>query len=180
MSNKKKEILEVATKLFAKNGFENTSITNICEEAKVSKGLIFHHFQSKNDLLRKIYEKTSELIIEINKSKETTLTPKERLLELLESFFAKLESDKLFFQLSLNISLQPSTRDILDDLIKIRSSFILNSVKSIFDEISADKSTALCYMFIAELDGIALNYLYAFEEYPLHIVKEELLNKYNY
>ena len=41
-----------------------------------------------------------------------------------------------------------------------------------------EKSEVLSYIFIAEIDGIALNYLTVFEDYPLQMVKEELLNKY--
>ena len=37
--------------VFAENGFENTSIANICSKAKVSKGLVYHHFKSKEAIL---------------------------------------------------------------------------------------------------------------------------------
>lgn len=34
-----------------KNGYENLSIKNICEEAGVSNGSFYHHFKTKDDLL---------------------------------------------------------------------------------------------------------------------------------
>lgn len=36
----------------------------------------------------------------------------------------------------------------------------------------------LTYIFIAEIDGIALNYLSVFNKYPIEMIKQELLNKY--
>lgn len=177
--NKKEQLIEIATRLFSERGFENTPLSVVCETANVSKGLISHHFKSKNGLLREIFIKTTKLIIEINQSKQTNLTPKKQILELLASFFKQLKKDKMFFQFSLNIMIQPNTRAILSDLILERSSFILNSVKSIFDKIDAQNSLVMSYMFIAELDGIALNYLVAFNNYPLDLVKEQLLDKYN-
>ena len=45
---KRDQLIEIATKLFSERGFENTPLSVICETANVSKGLIFHHFKSKN------------------------------------------------------------------------------------------------------------------------------------
>ena len=73
---------------------------------------------------------------------------------------------------------QPGTRVILQDLIHERSSFILELVKNIFEALDSKNSLALTYTFIAELDGIALNYLCVFDDYPLAQVKDHLINRY--
>lgn len=46
----KKKIIKVAAKKFAKNGYAKTSINDIIASAKVSKGVLFHHFHSKEEL----------------------------------------------------------------------------------------------------------------------------------
>lgn len=170
--------MEVATQLFSERGFENTPLSLVGEKVNVSKGLIFHHFKSKNELLREIFSKTTKLIVEMNEPQGTDLSPCLQLLELIDNFFLQLKSDKFFVQLNLNMITQPGTRAILNDLIQERSSFILNSVKSIFEEIDPKNSLALTYTFIAELDGIALNYLCIFDDYPLSQVKSHLINRY--
>ena len=176
--DKREQIIRIATKLFSEKGFDKTPLSEVCEEANVSKGLIFHHFKNKNDLLREIFKSTTKLIIEINQSKSSNQTAQEKLLELIESFFTQLETDKLFFQLNLNVMLQPTTRDILGDLIKERASFIMDSVKNIFDEIDSNNALVKSYLFISELDGIALNYLGIFKEYPLEEIKKQIIYKY--
>ncbi len=177
--DKRNQIIDIATALFAERGFENTPLSAVCEKANVSKGLIFHHFKSKNGLLREIFSQTTALIVEINTSQQNTAsTPPAILQELLERFFAQLENDKLFFQLNLNIMLQPGTRAVLQDLIKERSSYLLHSVKSIFQELDAENALVKSYLFIAELDGVALDYLCIFEDYPLLQIKKQLLQKY--
>jgi AcrR family transcriptional regulator len=40
-------ILEAATHLFSKNGYEATGVAEICQAAGVSKGAFYHHFPSK-------------------------------------------------------------------------------------------------------------------------------------
>lgn len=176
--DKREQLIEVATRLFSERGFENTPLSAVCETANVSKGLISHHFKSKNGLLREIFMKTTKLIVQINTRNEINLTPKEQLKELLESFFSQLEADKLFFQFNLNVIVQPNTRKVLNDLIIERSSFILESTKIIFDEIYRNDSLIKSHMFIAELDGIALNYLAIYDDFPLLQIKELILKKY--
>ena len=176
--DKRDQIIQIATKLFSERGYDNTPLSLICDTANVSKGLISHHFNSKDGLLREIFTITTNVIIEMNLNNKSTKSPKERLNDLLLAFFSQLESDKFFFQFNLNMIVQPNTREILNDLIKERSSFILDATMSIFNEIDPKNSLVNSYIFIAELDGIALKYLGIFEDYPLHQVKEIIINKY--
>lgn len=176
--DKREQLIEIATKLFSERGFENTPLSVVCEEANVSKGLISHHFKSKNELLREIFLRTTKLIVEINTNEKVNQSPQEQLVELLESFFLQLEADKLLFQFNLNVIVQPNTRKILNDLIEERSSFILAKTKTIFNKIDTKNSLVKSHMFIAELDGIALNYLGIYEDFPLKQIKELIIKKY--
>lgn len=47
----KEKIFLAAKRILQKNGYENLSIKNICEEAGVSNGSFYHHFKTKDDLL---------------------------------------------------------------------------------------------------------------------------------
>lgn len=47
----KGRIFRAAKKILQEQGYEALSIKNICEEAGVSNGSFYHHFQSKDDLL---------------------------------------------------------------------------------------------------------------------------------
>ena len=42
-----KLILDVSTRLFVEKGYEQTSLQDIINETKLSKGAIYHHFSSK-------------------------------------------------------------------------------------------------------------------------------------
>ena len=177
--DKREQLIQIATKLFSERGFENTPLSAVCETANVSKGLISHHFKSKNGLLREIFMKTTKLIVEINSNDNEHLSPQAQLTELLESFFFQLEADKLFFQFNMNVIVQPSTREVLNDLIKERSSFILEATKTIFEKIDPSNSLVESHLFIAELDGIALSYLAIYEDFPLKKIKEHIIKKYS-
>lgn len=178
LMEKRDQLIEIATKLFAVRGYDNTPLSLVCEKAGVSKGLISHHFGSKDGLLREIFIRTTKLIVEISSTEKPNKSPQKQLTELLENFFIQLESDKLFFQFNLNLIIQPNTKLVLNELIKERSTYILSRTKSIFNNIDKTNSLVKSYMFIAELDGIALNYLTIFEDYPLKQIKKHLIRRY--
>ncbi len=51
----KERLLNVATRLFARHGFEGTSVQDIVDAAGVTKGAMYHYYGSKDDLLYEVY-----------------------------------------------------------------------------------------------------------------------------
>ena len=45
------QILDAATKVFARLGFHKANMDNIAEEADVSKGLLYWYFKSKDAII---------------------------------------------------------------------------------------------------------------------------------
>ena len=54
-------IIGAAEKLFFEKGFDKVSMRDISEEAKLSKGAIYHHYKSKDEIIREIINKYVEL-----------------------------------------------------------------------------------------------------------------------
>lgn len=50
-------LLRAATRLFARHGFPGTSVQQIVTEARVTKGALYHYFDSKDDLLYEVYHR---------------------------------------------------------------------------------------------------------------------------
>jgi AcrR family transcriptional regulator len=49
-------ILESAYQLFSRNGYEATSVADICQSAGVSKGAFYHHFPTKHAIFLELLE----------------------------------------------------------------------------------------------------------------------------
>ena len=60
MNEKKKNVLKAAQRLFVEKGFPHTSIQDILEEAKISKGTFYNYFNSKKECLMAIIEASRE------------------------------------------------------------------------------------------------------------------------
>ena len=85
----KKKIIQVATKKFAKNGYQKTSLNDIVESAKVSKGALLHHFHTKEDLFFTVFSKNVDLAFE--KIFELISSPDFNLFEKRENLFEDLK-----------------------------------------------------------------------------------------
>jgi len=55
--NTRQKILDAAEKLFARHGFESTSLRSIIASAGVNLGAIHYHFRSKEGLIRAVIER---------------------------------------------------------------------------------------------------------------------------
>ncbi|HBF1290584.1 TPA: TetR/AcrR family transcriptional regulator [Clostridioides difficile] len=55
-----KLILDVSTRLFTEKGYDATSLQDIINDTKLSKGAIYHHFASKEEILEAIFNRIGE------------------------------------------------------------------------------------------------------------------------
>ncbi|GHF49727.1 TetR/AcrR family transcriptional regulator [Streptomyces morookaense] len=56
-----RRLLAAATRLFAEQGYDRTSVQEIVEAAGVTKGALYHYFGSKDDLLHEVYGRVLRL-----------------------------------------------------------------------------------------------------------------------
>nr|WP_086938508.1 TetR/AcrR family transcriptional regulator [Thaumasiovibrio occultus] len=182
--DKKEQTLQAAIELFATLGYENTSIAAICTHANVSKGLVFHHFKNKEDLLRAVFLRMAQLINEVSvdanaKASAAVVTPKERFIHLVEQIFTSMANaeQKRYYQLDYQIKCQPAMREILKDLLDARYQLMMASFEPILAMVPAADVLVDSHSLIAEIDGIALNYLFADDTYPLAAIKARFIKK---
>ena len=64
--HRRKQILEIAKKVFAARGYYNTNIEMICKKAGVGRGTIYRYFKNKEDIFAVLLDNESPtpLVIE--------------------------------------------------------------------------------------------------------------------
>jgi AcrR family transcriptional regulator len=78
---RRKSIIQAAMRSIAKYGYAGTTIGRICAEAQVSRGLINHHFGTKEELIRQSYKalcdewafQTRDMLLETHRDPEEKL-----------------------------------------------------------------------------------------------------------
>ena len=84
----REKILNTSTQLFIQKGSEKTSMQDIAQTAGISKGAIYHHFKSKDEIVLAVLRSRQELMEEEMKQwlKATeNLTGREQLQTILKS-----------------------------------------------------------------------------------------------
>lgn len=99
----RKRLLSEATRLFADRGFESTSVQEIVAAAGVTKGAMYHYFDSKDDLLHEIYGRVLRLQMErLTMFSEGAEPLPERLhaaaVDVVVTTVENLDDSKIFFR----------------------------------------------------------------------------------
>ncbi len=80
-SNPKQRLLETASELFYSQGYNNTGINQVIDEAGVAKASLYHHFGSKEELCIAYLEaKHKNWFEEVNQFIRSEDNPKEKIL----------------------------------------------------------------------------------------------------
>jgi len=84
---RKAEIMDAAKKLFYTKGYLNTTTQDIINALNISRGLLYYHFKSKEDVLYSIVEKHIEPMISQFKliTYDEKLSAKEKVVSFLNS-----------------------------------------------------------------------------------------------
>ena len=59
------ELVEVARRLFASDGYAATSLDGVVRGAGVTKGALYHHFGGKRDLFLAVYEREQQRLAQV-------------------------------------------------------------------------------------------------------------------
>jgi AcrR family transcriptional regulator len=57
-TDRRRELLDAAVRVFARKGFRAARVGDIAEEAGVAHGLLYHYFRSKDEVLETIFRET--------------------------------------------------------------------------------------------------------------------------
>lgn len=85
-----KKILDVSYRLFREKGYDHTTIQDITDALGMSKGAIYHHFKSKEDILDRISDR---YYAQIEWFGDIRKTPGKNGLEKLQNLLSYLLSD---------------------------------------------------------------------------------------
>lgn len=108
--NKRTRILEAATRVFAKKGFYNATISDVAQVAEVAEGTIYLYFKSKDDLLISLFEHSIDLFKdEVEAELKGVDHPEEKLRKFIALHLKLVQKNQDLAQV-LQIELRQSSK----------------------------------------------------------------------
>ena len=93
-ADKRRLILDAAVRVFARQGFHATRVSDIADEAGVAYGLVYHYFSSKDEVLNELFiERWSLLLVAIEEADKTAAAPRQKLAAVATFIFDSYRHD---------------------------------------------------------------------------------------
>ena len=79
-TERRRQILDAAVAVFARQGFNQCRVSDIADEAGVAYGLVYHYFRSKDEVLDTLFlERWNVLLEAIRETDRQDISPREKL-----------------------------------------------------------------------------------------------------
>jgi len=123
LDDRRDRLIDAAARLFRQQGYERTSVRQLAEAVGILSGSVFHHFDSKEDILMAVMTTTIATMTErLRRASEQASDPLDRLRQLVHTELDLLHGDTrdgvavAFFQWhSLGASGQEEVLGLRDD-----------------------------------------------------------------
>ncbi|MEK7366300.1 MAG: TetR/AcrR family transcriptional regulator [Candidatus Deferrimicrobiota bacterium] len=111
---KRERILRAAVKIFSRNGFFNSKVSEIARAAEVADGTIYLYFRNKDDLLISLFEeKMGEVVADVRRRIAVGGNAIEKLRIFIENHMDLLERESGLVEV-LQVELRQSTKFLKD------------------------------------------------------------------
>jgi AcrR family transcriptional regulator len=135
IADPRQEILRTAARLFQQQGYDGTSMNDVAAALKLSKGGLYHHFQSKDEILFDLMSHAMDITEErVLNPVRAIAEPEERLRTLIRRHIAVVLSERdreITVMLHENHPLSPALRKRINARKKDYVHFVENLIADV-------------------------------------------------
>lgn len=175
------QILNTALSLFCKKSYHSTSIEDIARQADISKGLLYHYFKSKEEVLAALVEiRINDVLVVMNVAK-TNATPAQQIQHIAEGALDDVRSKPEVFRFYLNLFTQPR----LDPVVAKYTQKLMDEQAQqfkvqtkMFEALGVENPGQRSLYFSSTLQGIMLMYSTYPKNFPIDVIKLQVITEF--
>ncbi|MFO8031325.1 MAG: TetR/AcrR family transcriptional regulator [Desulfohalobiaceae bacterium] len=181
-NDKYQQILEAAIKIFARQGYFNSTISQIAREAGVADGTIYLYFKNKDDILDNFFSyKTGQVFSRFKQEVDRADNALDKLQNLIHRQLAEFEMNRdmaIVYQMETRLK-----RHLSDRKIKEMSKMYFDLVAEIVEQGQKEgvirqnlQVNLVKQLIIGAVDEVITTWLYSSREYTLVSMAEPLVD----
>jgi AcrR family transcriptional regulator len=157
VDERRAQLLEVGTELFAKHSFEELSMAQIAREAGISKALLYHYFPSKEEFFKAALAEAAAELAERTVPDES-LSPLEQVRGSTLAFVEWIgERGPAYMKLVQSIGAVPELRETVAGIRDFTSARILDGLVPEADRTPAKRAAVRAWLWF--MDGVLLDWI---------------------
>ncbi len=186
---RRKQILEVALQEIETRGYQNITVQKIADKARISKGVIYYHFNTTEELLGDIWAALIDELFEYRKERvESRKTARDKLRTYLEANFEFLTKNfnkfTALFRMGIEInsaetSINPWSRQTNERCFKYLSSILQAGQQN--GEFRKFQTEIIAPIIQGAIDGLAIQWIASRELFSFEAsiqILEEIIESY--
>ena len=128
VDERRRQLLELGTDLFARHGYEELSMSRIAREAGISKALLYHYFPSKQAYFAAALEQAAAELAEVTRP-DPDRPPVEQLSASLDAYLGWVERHMgAYDKLIRSVGAVPEVRDMVERVRDETAALILAGI----------------------------------------------------
>lgn len=174
-------LLNTALSLFCEKGYYSTSIEDIAKQANISKGLLYHYFSSKAEVLNALVDIRINDVLVVMNTATTKPTPAAQIRHVAEGALDDVQVKPDVFRFYLNLFTQPK----LDPIVAKYSQKLADEQArqfevqtKMFERLGVNNPRQRSLYFSATLQGIMLMFSTYPNGFPLDAVKTQVIAEF--
>ena len=160
---RREQLLQAASHVFAQKGFAATRIIDIAAEANLSHGLVYHYFSSKEDIFTALMARALQGAIRLtSEALQRSGTPWERLHSLCEQMLLGLRTTPEVTLLTLQTLLSEGVPEEATAHLREQGTSVFTNLITVIrqgqetGEVLASNPVSLALSFFALLQGLTI------------------------
>jgi AcrR family transcriptional regulator len=175
------QILSTALSLFCAKGYYSTSIEDIAQQAQISKGLLYHYFSSKAEVLEALVEIRVNDVLWVMNTAKAKPTPSQQIRHIAEGSLDDVRRQPEVFRFYLHLFTQPRldsavahcTQKLMDE-----QSRQFKVQTKMFEQLGVANPQQRSLYFSSTLQGIMLMYCTYPKTFPLNSAKAQIIAEF--
>lgn len=175
------QILKATMDMFIEKGYHSTSIDDVAKRAEISKGLLYHYFKGKEDLLAALVKIRLNDILVVMNTAAAKETPAEQIKYIALGALEDVRRQPEVFRFYLNLFTQPK----LDPVVAKYSKMLMDEQArqfevqtEMFKTLGVKNPRQRSLYFSSTLQGIMLMFSTYPENFPLEEVKAQVIEEF--